>query len=103
MVELFCVEINRQLTLQLDHSNCMEDVTNFLKDQKMIGKNTDISYSLPNSQTSVNSLWTLKKIMETFDLKLQDKLIFTVQVNEEDHDYGRFQKRKEVCCKCEIF
>jgi hypothetical protein len=100
MVELFCVDINRQLTLQLDHGSCMEDVTNFLKDQKIISKDTYISYSLPNSPTSVNSLWTLKQIMETFDLNLQDKLIFTLQVNEEDQYYGRFRKRKEVCCKC---
>ena len=81
MVELFCVDINRQLSLQLDDGSCMEDVTNFLKDQKIISKDTYISYCLPNSQTSVNSLWTLKQIMETFDLKLQDKLIFTLQVN----------------------
>jgi hypothetical protein len=81
----------------------MEDVTIFLRDQKIIGRKTDVSYSLPNNPTSVNSFWTLKQIMETFDLKLQDKLIFTVQVNEEDHDYARFQSRKEACCKCEIF
>ncbi len=100
MVELFCVVINRQLTLQLDHNNCMEDVTSFLLEQKIIGKNTDVSYSLPNNPVEVNSLWTLRQIIETFDLACQDKIILTVQVNEEDRDYGKFQKRKEACCKC---
>jgi hypothetical protein len=79
-------------------------VTTFLRDQKIIGRKTDVNYSLPNSPTSVNSYWTLKQIMETFDLKLQDKLIFTVHIDEEDHDYAKFHKGKDPCCpKCEIF
>lgn len=80
----------------------MEDVTVFLVDQKIISKNTDVNYLLPNNPTPINSLWTLKQIMETFDMCL-DKIVFTVQVKDSDEDYGKFQKRKEACCKCEIF
>jgi len=63
MVELICIGVNQQLTLQLDYHNCLEDVSKFLIDQKIIHKNAGIGYLLPNNPIPINSLWTLKQIL----------------------------------------
>lgn len=99
-VELTCVDLNREILLQLNFHNCLEDVTQFLLDQKIIGKNTEVNYLLLNGSSPVNTLWTLQQIMETFDLQNEEKLRFMLQVGEESYEYGKFQKKREVCCKC---
>lgn len=78
------MEINRQLTLQLDHFNCLEDITKFLREQKILHKSAEINYLLPNNPSPLNTLWTLRQIMEMYDLLYQDKLSFTVQIKDDE-------------------
>ena len=69
-------------------------MTQFLLEQKIVTKHTELNYHLENNSQLLNTLWTFRQIKTTQNLELCKRLTFVVRIKEDEYEYGSFQKRK---------